>query len=432
MSSNPTDFGVVEASQSLAAGEISARDLVEACLARIETDNDAIKAITALAPEAALRSADEADERRARGEPASDLDGVPFVTKDNIDIAGMDTTGGFNAAWPAKRDAGVISELRTLGMIPLGKANMHEGALGATTDNPFHGQTQNPLRVGWTPGGSSGGSAAAVASRMVPWAIGTDTMGSVRIPAAYCGLVGLKPSRDTWPRDGMLLLSSTLDHIGPIARSVGDIALLMQANAPVPELAGLSFGMLQNFDEVAVQVDCDRAFTTAHALLAGAGVSFQSFSIPDYEPSPTRRLGLLVIEYEGAQMLRDKLKPDMCSEGFRSMLAYGARAGAERYEAALGELERIGQEFCEVVNTVDVIVSPTAAQTAFPFETPAPVDQADLSAIANFSGCPAISIPLPVGPGEMPTGLQLIGRLGEDARLIAIAQAVERLLAGAV
>ena len=187
-----TELDITAAGEALAAGDFSAEDLLRAYLARIEQYEAGMNCFITLLADSALGQARAADARRRTDERLSPLDGIPIALKDNIDLAGVPTTNGMVRFRTPDRDAAVTQRLRDAGAVLIGKANMHEGALGATTNNPHHGAAQNPWRPGFTPGGSSGGSAAAVSARFCAGALGTDTMGSVRLPASYCGLAGLK------------------------------------------------------------------------------------------------------------------------------------------------------------------------------------------------------------------------------------------------
>ena len=429
---NPADLGIADASRALAGGRLSALELVDACLARINGRGKEINAFIHVAADLARAEAALSDTRRREGMPMSPLDGVPIAVKDNIDAIGQPTTNGLGTSWTPMRDAGVISLMRERGIVLIGKANMHEGALGATNDNPHHGRAENPSMRDHTPGGSSGGSAAAVVGRLCPGALGTDTMGSVRIPAAYCGVVGLKPSRGHWPTGGITPLSTTLDTVGPLARTVEDVAMLIDLPYGRTRLDQAVLGSLENFDTAATEPEAVEVYKAALADLRRAGVTIRRIRLAGYQPSPARRAGLLVSEVEAAVALEAlrKARPEAFSDGFRDMLDYGSRAPAPRYVKALREIERIGVAFAGMLDGVDAIVTLTAPQLAFPFSEPGPVDQADFTAPANFAGCPAISLPIPRPGGTRPVGLQLMTGLGRDVHLLGIASAVEKMLNG--
>lgn len=427
----PADFGVRDAAAALAAGHVSAVDLATSCIGRIESERGrAINAFIHLDRNAALEGAAASDRRRAASKPLSPLDGIPIAVKDNIDIRSMPTTNGLGTSWTAAADAGVVRRLRDAGMILLGKLNMHEGALGATTDNWHHGRCHHPHFPGFTPGGSSGGSAAAVAGGLCPVTLGSDTMGSVRLPAAYCGVVGFKPSRDYWPLDGTMALAFGLDTIGPLARSVADIACLLDAQPQESAAAGKTFARLANDETVENEPACQAAYDTALAKLRAHGIDLASLHIPGYVPGAVRRAGFIVSEVDGATVHERLLaeRRDAFSPDFLAMLNYGRRVTPERYQAERRKLEEASATFLPVFERADVIVGLTAPQRSFPFGDTVPANQADLTAIANVSGCPAISLPLPVSEGERPIGLQIMTAPGTDHLLLAIAALIESIL----
>src|SRR4051794_6197510 len=225
---------IAELSAALTARELDATALVRHVLDRIDGAGSALNAFVTVLRDPALREAEAAATRAAAGRRRSALDGIPIAIKDNIDLAGVPTGNGFGGAQPwrvPEADAEVVRRLREAGAIVVGKLGMHEGALGATNDNPHTGRVFNPHHVGFTPGGSSGGSGAAVGAGLCCAALGTDTGGSVRIPAAYCGVVGFKGSFGLASTRGVVPLSYRLDHIGPLTRTVGDAALMIRAMA---------------------------------------------------------------------------------------------------------------------------------------------------------------------------------------------------------
>ena len=422
--------GLSGMAQALSLGTTTSTACVACCVERFHETADSLNALIHWDAGAALAEAAASDERRRAGAVLSPLDGVPVAVKDNIDVAGQPTTNGLAVAWTAKRDAAVVSALRARGLIPLGKANMHEGALGATTDNPHHGRTFNPAVPGCTPGGSSGGSAAAVAAGLVPAALGTDTMGSVRLPAAYCGVVGFKPSEGFWPTDGVAALSSTLDTVGPIVWSVEDSRLLAGLPASRQAVRNLKCVVLENFAATPLHESARAAWQAATRVLRNNGTEIRRILLKDYDPPRARRAGLLISEVEAAFAHRDLLRsqPEAFSPTFRAMLHYGAATLAPRYLEALSHIRRIGATINQVVGDADAILSLTTPHPAFEFDDEAPVSQADFTAPANFAGCPAISLPIPVPPGEPPVGLQLMTARGDDVRAHAIAGWVETLL----
>ena len=429
--SDPADLGVRGAVTALAAGELSALELVLSFLERITSERGrTLNAFIHVAGDFACEQARESDRRRAEGNSRSGLDGVPIAIKDNIDVAGLPTTNGLATRWIPSADAPVARRFRDAGMVILGKLNMHEGALGATTDNRHHGRCAHPAFPGFTPGGSSGGSATAVAGGLCAVALGTDTMGSVRLPAAYCGVVGFKPSQTYWPATGVMPLAFGLDTIGPLARSVDDIAVLLGERQENLALQGLRFARLENVWHVDVEPECEAAFEAALALLIANGIGVQTERVPGYEPGPARRAGFIVSEADAAAAHKRLLAetPEAFSPEFLAMLRYGEKVSSQRYQSERGTIERVASAFLELFDRVDIVLSLTAPQRSFSFGNPAPVNQADFTAIANFAGCPAISLPLPVPPNERPIGLQLIAAPQRDAMLLPAAAQLELML----
>jgi aspartyl-tRNA(Asn)/glutamyl-tRNA(Gln) amidotransferase subunit A len=429
--SDPADWGVREAVAALEAGKVSSLALTTACLDRIAGPRGrALNAFIHVAADHALAAAAASDRRRTTGQPLSRLDGVPIAIKDNIDVVGMPTTNGLGTGWMPVRNAPVVQRLLDAGMVILGKLNMHEAALGATTDNPHHGRCEHPGFPGFTPGGSSGGSAVAVAAGLCPITLGTDTMGSVRLPAAYCGIVGFKPSREYWPVEGVMPLAFGLDTIGPLARSVDDIAFLLQEPLDTRDPPPLRFARLANADQVAVEAECQAAFDAALGVLATRGIATTCVHVPGYDPGQARRAGFVVSEVDAAQVHGFLLQstPHAFSSPFRAMLDYGMRVPADRYRAERQKLATIGTALLEVFEACDVVLTLTTPQRAFSFDAPVPVNQADLTALANFAGCPALSLPLPVPVGALPVGLQLIAAPNRDSMVLSAGAWIESCL----
>ena len=366
----PADLGVRGAATALAAGEVSALELVLSYLERITSERGrALNAFIHVAGDFACEQARESDRRRAAGNPRSSLDGVPIAIKDNIDVVGLPTTNGLATRWMPTANAPVMRRFRDAGMLILGKLNMHEGALGATTDNRHYGRCVHPALPGFTPGGSSGGSAAAVAAGLCPVALGTDTMGSVRIPAAYCGIVGFKPSQTYWPVIGVMPLAFGLDTIGPLARSVEDIAFLLGERLAKPALEGLRFVRLENAHRVDIEPECEAAFEAAVASLVANSIDVHTARVPGYELGPARRAGFIVSEADAAVVHKKLLSelPEAFSPEFLAMLRYGEKVTSERYQAERRMIKRVGSAFLELFDRVRCCPHADGASTALFF-----------------------------------------------------------------
>lgn len=431
--------------RSLADGATTAVALTQTALGRIEARDGAIRAFIGVTAARARAAAAASDERRSNGSTIGPLDGIPFAVKDNIAVDGMPTTCGtaaFDTA--AGADATVVARLCDAGAVLLGTLNMHEGALGSTTDNPHWGTCQNPLRPGSTPGGSSGGSAAALAADMVPLTLGTDTMGSVRIPAAYCGLWGLKPTKGRVPVSGLVHLSWTLDTIGPMARSPADLATMLMllegpdAADPASVLLPVPMAMPKSLGEVtfgvpdfAVLADCEPividGFARLTAALEKAGATLRPVTIAGWSPGELRRAGLLVAEVECAEVMGAAKDGPGVSDEFRAMLEYGRNAGALRLARAYRQLQVLTTAFENAMVGLEGLLLPTVPQRAFAHGGEVPDNQADFTVLANVAGAPAITMPLAAADGGLPVAAQVVGPRHHDHRLIAIGRLMQTL-----
>ena len=356
----------------------------------------------------------------------SPLTGVPFAVKENIDIGGFPTQAGLGTAPPpADADAPCVARLRAAGAVLVGQTAMDEAALGSSNDNPHYGRTMNPRRAGYTPGGSSGGSAVAVASGAVRFALGTDTLGSVRIPAAYCGIVGFKPSFDRVPSIGVKRLAPSLDHVGVLAESVDMAAAAFDAMAQdarkldTPSRAVI--GVPDSLSAVDLEPAVHNAFERALKTLRERGDTVRVVPTPGWIPVTARKAAFLLIEVEAAAVylkwLDDPQAP--LSARLKEFLRYGRDCSPERLAGARAEVSRCRVAIEEALAEVDVLALPTCPQVAFPFEMKTPLNQAELTTPANLAGAPAISIPIPAE--DLPIGFQLMAARGTDERLLAIA-----------
>ena len=367
-------------------------------------------------------------------------DGLTWAAKSNIAVKGLPLTAGIEAYRYriAERDAGVIRRIRGSGGSVLGTVNMHEGALGATTDNEAYGRTHNPWKLGFTPGGSSGGSGAAVAAGLCDVALGTDTMGSVRIPAAYCGVQGHKPSTGIVPTDGVIPLSTTLDHVGPLARDIETLwrAMHVLADWGAPDvlqasdLTGLRIGVWDGAGLVSLTPAVSAGLERVRTQLLGAGAALQGVSPPAYDYSRSRRAGLLVSEIEGAKehgITAETSSADGLSELFFSLLQWGVRQDRSKIDAAYAHIEEVYQAANVVWKQVDFVIAPTAPQEAFSFEDPVPANQADFTAWADFARLPATAVYTGLSADGLPLSVQVIGPEGQDRQTLQLAAALETL-----
>ena len=465
-----------EARQRLRAGELGAEALVRSYLARIEAVDPRLRAYVTVTREAALDKAQAVDRRIKKGEPLGLLDGIPLAIKDVICTKGVLTTCGSKilAGFIPPYDATVILRLQAAGAIVLGKTNMDEFAMGSSTENSGFFPTRNPWDQECVPGGSSGGSAAAVAADLCAGALGSDTGGSIRQPAALCGVVGLKPTYGRVSRYGLVAFASSLDQVGPLAKDVRDAALLLEviaghdpldstcADLPVPNyqaalsegIEGLRVGVPEEYFVEGMDREVEGAVTEAIRVLEKLGARVERVSLPHtkyavatyYLIAPAEASSNLA-RYDGVKYgLRASGGKDLIqmygrtrAEGFgpevkrRIMLGtYALSAGY--YEAYYGKAQRvrtlIRQDFETAFGKVDLIVTPTSPSAAFRLgeKTADPLEMylSDIFTISvNLAALPAISIPCGFTSRGLPIGLQLIGRAFDETTLIKAASAYE-------
>ncbi|RDJ00423.1 amidase [Dyella solisilvae] len=425
----------------LAVERVRPQGLAEVYEEAIERFNPTLNAYVGLSS-ALLQEQSLAAEHRRRDGVIGRLDGIPVAIKDNFDVAGWPTGAGLlGRRRPVAEDAHVVTRLRASGALLVGKTNMDEGALGAVTDNPHHGATHNPHRHGYTAGGSSGGAAAAVAAGLAVAAVGSDSLGSIRIPASYCGVYALKPTHGEISTRGMLPAARRLDTVGLLARSADDLTVLLQVLAgydaddprsrrrrvalapPDWEPGRLRAGFLPSLEDVGVKPEVSAVFEAALAKWPHELGERRTVDFSDWDFARTRRAGLLLME---AEMLAT-YAPDLAntehrvSEGFRRLLSYAAGKSAADYAAADRVLDVATLKMRRLFAQIDVLVLPTTPQGAFPLDGPVPDSQGDLTSFASLAGCPAVSIPMGYLPDGMPIGLQLVGARGSDLRLLELA-----------
>lgn len=365
----------------------------------------------------------EWDEQAQAGEGA--LAGVTVGVKANIAVAGLRWTGGMALFRDrvATRDAEVVTKLRAAGAVILGTLNMEEAALGAKTDNPWFGATQNPHRPGYTPGGSSGGSGAAVAAGLCDVALGTDTLGSVRIPAAYCGVYGFKPAWGAVSQDGFELLDAGFDTIGPLARSLDMLERTARVMSEFGEetIAGAP-ALLIDLGGVA----CEQAVLDGYRAAVGVSGAGAQVSLP--HPLARVRMAGFVHSARAFAEATEDADPALLSEWLRFLIGVGRDRAAED----LTEDARVLADTCEALRAIvdrhGVLLMPTAPQAAFPHTERAPASQADFTCLANIAGLPAIALPSGRNGDGLPVGVQIVGRLGANSGLFALARALDHTL----
>jgi aspartyl-tRNA(Asn)/glutamyl-tRNA(Gln) amidotransferase subunit A len=464
----------VDIANDVRSGETTAVAEAERSLAAIRARNEELNVFVHIDDEGALATAQRVDEQVARGEDPGALAGVPLALKDNLCHVGQLTTAGSRIleGWKSPYSATVVKLVLKAGAVPMGKTNMDEFAMGSSTETSYYGPTRNPLDPTRVPGGSSGGSAAAVAADMTPIALGSDTGGSIRQPAALCGLVGVKPTYGLVSRFGLIAFASSLDQIGPFAKNVTDAALLLEVIAghdakdstSLPEaspslvagidagVAGKRIGLVRELLEGADD-DVVAAVTRARDVLTEAGATIVDLSIPEC------RLGLsayyLIAPAEASSNLarfdgvRYGLRVDAedvsaMNEATRT-LGFGAEVkrrimlgtyalSAGYYDAYYGQALKVRTQMIDAFRLayaqVDLLLGATAPSVAFKFgektSNPLAMYLSDVFTIpTNLAGDPAISVPFGRGEGDLPIGVQLLGPGRSEAQLFAAARVLE-------
>ncbi len=467
-----------ELARRLEAGEISSREITEALIARTEEVDPKLHAYLQRTDDRALVAADAADTRHAAGERLSAFDGVPLAYKDIFVTRGVTTTCGSKILenFVPPYDATVVARCEAAGLPMLGKLNMDEFAMGSSTENSAFGPTRNPWDLDTVPGGSSGGSVAAVASGAVPWAWGTDTGGSIRQPAALCGLVGVKPTYGLVSRYGMIAFASSLDQAGPITRSVEDAAALLNLAAggdemdstclkePVPDLLegidagidGMRIGIVREFQREGSQPGVRARVDESLTRLEKLGATLEEVSLPSFEHGISAYYLIAPAEcssnlarYDGVRYGRRAAgAEDIVSmtsrtreEGFgdevkrRIMLGtYALSAGY--YDAYYGKAQKvrtlIARDLERAYQQVDLIVCPTSPTTAFRLgertDDPLAMYLSDVFTVpVNLAGNAAISVPCGLSDDDgLPVGLQIIGRSLDEKTMFRAAYAFEQ------
>ena len=480
---DPVTATAADTAAAVASGVVSAVEVAQAHLDRITAVDPAVHAFLHVDTEGALQAARAVDARRAAGEPLGPLAGVPLALKDVLTMEGVPTTCGSRIlqGWRPAYDATVTLRLKQAGVVILGKTNMDEFAMGSSTEHSAYGPTHNPWDLDRIPGGSGGGSAAAVAAFEAPLAVGTDTGGSIRQPAAVTGTVGVKPTYGGVSRYGLVALASSLDQAGPCARTVLDAALLHEViaghdpydstsiDAPVPpvveaarsrDVRGMRIGVVHELTGEGYQPGVQQRFDEAVQLLTELGAEVVEVSCPHFPyalaayylilPSEASsnlakfdgmRYGLRAGD-DGSRSVEEVMSVTRAAgfgdEAIRRIMLGTYALSAGYYDAYYGSAQKvrtlITRDFAAAFEKVDVLVSPTAPTTAFrlgeKLDDPLAMYLNDIATIpANLAGVPGMSLPVGLAPEDgLPVGLQVMAPVLADDRLYRVGGALEAAL----
>ncbi|MBC8168743.1 MAG: Asp-tRNA(Asn)/Glu-tRNA(Gln) amidotransferase subunit GatA [Synechococcus sp.] len=471
-------MAIAEWRQQLESGEVSARELTDHHLARIEAVDSSVHAFLEVTADRARADADRLDEARAAGEDLPPLAGVPIAIKDNLCTKGIRTTCSSRMleSFVPPYESTVTDRLWRSGAVLIGKTNLDEFAMGGSTETSAFGPTANPWNTEHVPGGSSGGSAAAVAAGECMASLGSDTGGSIRQPASFCGVVGLKPTYGRVSRYGLVAFASSLDQVGPFATSVSDAAELLQAiagedprdstclRAPVPNysdrlgrsVTGLRIGVVREcFDQEGLDPQVKASVLAAADLLQSLGAELVDVSCPRFNDGIATYYVIAPSEASANLARYDGVKYGFRADDASSLAAMTARSRAEGFGSEVQRRILIGtyalsagyvdayyrkaqqvrtlirRDFETAFTTVDVLLTPTAPSTAFAAgahaDDPLAMYLADLLTIpANLAGLPAINVPCGFDSAGLPIGVQLIGNVLEEPLLLQVAHQYEQ------
>jgi aspartyl-tRNA(Asn)/glutamyl-tRNA(Gln) amidotransferase subunit A len=449
---------MMEAAAALRQRQVSSVELTLECLARIEKWNPELNAFLTVTADVALEQARKADAERASGLDRGPLHGIPIGHKDLFCTRGIRTTGGSKtfAEYVPEFDATVVERLANAGAVMLGKTNLHEHAYGITSENPHYGAVRNPWDPERSPGGSSGGSGVAVATGMALAATGTDTGGSIRVPASWCGITGLKPTFGRVSKHGVLPLGYTLDHPGPMAQTVRDTALLFEAMAgfdpkdpssvdrPVPRclpgegelsLRGIRIGLPRNFFFDRIDKEVDGAVYFMAYTAEDLGAELQRVQVPDGEQLNT--LAHITLLSEAAAVHEPYLRKRRRTYGddVRTLLDMGRVIPAVDYLQAQRLRKRILGVYLDILRRVDALLVPATPMTAprigqKQVEIRGEMEDTRIAATRllrgfNLLGLPVLSMPAGYSSDGLPIGMQLVGRPWDEPLLLRIGAALE-------
>lgn len=466
------------ASEKLKSGEITSVDLTKACLAEIEKSDGGIHAFLTVLKDEALISAKESDARRKSEQTLSEIDGVPIAVKDNMCMLGTKTTAASKILenFVAPYDATVIQKLKDAGAVIIGKTNMDEFAMGSSTENSAFGPTKNPCDLDRVPGGSSGGSSAAVAANMCIAALGSDTGGSIRQPASFCGIVGLKPTYGVVSRYGLMAMASSLDQIGPMTKTAEDAEILFNIIAGYDEkdstsihndqvsnindqlntkyqLSNIKIGVPREYFAEGLDPEVNNRITQGVERFKKMGAEIKEISLPNSKHALSCYYIIMPVEVASNLGRYDGIKYGFSAEAENLLNKYlnsrslGFGAEAKRriilgtYTSSAGYIDQyynqaqkvralVKNDFDEVFKEVDFILGPVAPTTAFKIgektKDPMSMYLEDIYTVAvNLAGLPAISVPAGLS-NNLPVGLQIIGSQMSDLKILELAKEFER------
>lgn len=479
MIENYKSFATQDLVKNLASGKLSSQSLLESCLANIGKHNPTLGAFLDIYKEEALAQAKIIDEKRAKGLSLGPLAGIPIAVKDNIHILGKKTTCGSKmlANFVAPFEAHAIERLKAEEVILLGKTNLDEFGMGSSTEHSAFGPTRNPYNLTRVPGGSSGGSAAAIAANMAPLALGSSTGGSIRQPAAFCGIVGLKPTYGRVSRYGLVAYGSSLDQIGPMAGDVYGVALLMQAiagndqrDATATDTAVPNYidelskppsqpviGIPKQYYSKSLNPEIQSAINLLSRELEANGAQLREIDLPNTNHAIPAYYLLAMAEassnlsrFDGARYgfranpIRDvaDMYAASRSQGFgpevkRRILLGTYCLSSGYYEGYYLKAQKVRtlliEEFQKAFETVDALLAPTTPDVAFPIgektQDPESMYLSDIYTVtANLAGLPAISLPCGKNSLGLPIGVQLIGNHYEESKLLRLAKICEEII----
>jgi aspartyl-tRNA(Asn)/glutamyl-tRNA(Gln) amidotransferase subunit A len=473
----PGDLTIRAAAGALRSGQVTAVGLLDTVLDQASRTEAELHSYLTIDREGARMAAEEADAAFSRGDDLGPLQGIPVAVKDNMVTDGVETTAGSQvlAGYLPPYDATAVARLRTAGAVIVGKANLDEFAMGSSTENSSYGPTRNPWNTDRVPGGSSGGSAAAVAAGSALAALGSDTGGSIRQPASLCGVVGMKPTYGLVSRYGLIAFASSLDQIGPIARTVDDAVTVLEAIAghdpldatsyrgQVPafrsdigrDIDGVRVGVVEELSGEGIDAEVLEAFERTLDALRGAGADVVEVSLPStsyalscyYLIAPAEcsanlarfdgvRYGNRVDGGTVEEMMGRTRRAGFGPEVTRRVLLGTYALSAGYYDAFYGQAQRVrtlvSRDFASAYETVDVLVSPTSPTTAFELgartQDPLSMYMSDICTIpSNLSGEPSISVPVGLDGAGLPIGFQVMAPALGEPTLFRVAAEIERL-----